>query len=481
MNAKPGVALALSVLAGCAAVGPDYAGPGASAADELQAFPSAGPDRSARPPRQAWWETLRDPVLAALIERALVANEDLALAVANVEAARAVLGETSTQRRPRVDVAADLRERREPEAAGAKGDPHAAQPTLAATSAALGLAWEIDLFGRVRRSIEAAQGELDSLEAVRDDVRVVVVAEVARAYIDLRGAQARRGVAERNVGVQRDTLDLVLVLSREGAATELDVARARTQLLTSQATIPSFNADVSAASNRLATLTAHGLDEVKRELEPHAPLPALPRDLDLIAPAELLRRRPDIVAAERALAAATARIGVATADLFPTVTLLGTAGISAAPLSEVTASGAPLFSLGPALTWNIFDREAIYARIAQADSAAAGALARYRASVRTALEEADSALAAYQHETARHVELAAAVAASRIASELARLRYREGVEDFLAVLDAERNVLQLEDQLALSQIALAQYLVDIERAFGGGWLAQASGTVTVKR
>jgi multidrug efflux system outer membrane protein len=298
-----------------------------------------------------------------------------------------------------------------------------------------------------------------------------VLAQVARSYVDLRGAQARLSVAEHNVDVQRQTLELVDLLLREGAATELDVARARTQLLTSQATIPSLRAAERAARNRLTTLTGQAPGTLQDVLGARAPLPGMPETVAAGRPADLLRRRPDIRAAERALAASAARIGVATADLYPTISFGGRGGAGGTPLSALGAEGAPFFALGPSLRWNLFDREAVYARIRQQDSSAAAAMARFEATITRALEEVDTALGRWSDERERRARLEAARAASRDATRLAQLRYREGVEDFLTVLDAERRLLEVEDQLASSDVALAQNLVDIYLALGGGWQA----------
>ncbi len=464
----------LLLLGGCHAVGPDYEAPAESNAQKLAAFPSAGTAGTVgavvlSEPPEIWWQALHDADLDALIAKALEANNDLKVAIANVEAARAQLRQVETRRLPNVDANATVRERRDAQAAQSKGDAHDDAPTRSLATIGVDLLWEIDLFGRVRRSVEAAAADLGSLEAVRNNVLLSLLSTVASSYIDLRGAQMRMAVAERNVAVQQQTLDLVLLLNKEGAATELDVARARTQLLTSQATIPVQRAVARAALNRLTTLTSQPPGALDAQLAINRPMPSLPELVAVGQPADLLRRRPDIQAAERALAAASARIGVATADLFPTVSLIGGAGVSASPIGNLAAAGAPFFTFGPALRWNIFDRDAIYARIAQADSTAAAGVARYQATVTHALEEVDSAVSAYGNERERQAQLVAAVAASRDAAQLAELRFKEGAEDFLTVLDAERSLLQLEDQQAVSAITVAQSLVEIHRALGGGW------------
>jgi outer membrane protein, multidrug efflux system len=462
----------LGLLAGCQAVGPNYAGPPASNADAAS-FPSVPPGAATEialgESPEEWWQQLADAELNALINQAVSANYDLQIAAANVEAARAVLTQFTTRRAPTIDASGVVQGRRDAHALAPKGEVDGALPATISSTFGFDLNWEIDLFGRVQRSIEAATADLGSVAALRHDVLTSVLAGVARAYLDLRGNQARIEVAERNVTVQQQTLDLVTLLNREGAATDLDVARARTQLLASQATIPRLQAAVTAALNRLTTFTAQAPGALGHRLATRQPLPTMPSFVAVGAPAELLRRRPDIQAAERALAGASARIGVATADLFPTVSFGAQAGLGAAHLSNLVTSGAPFFALGPSITWNLFDREATYARIRAADSNATAAIARYQATVTNALEEVDSAISAYRNERLRRTQLASALAASREASGLARLRYREGIEDFLTVLDAERNLLLIEDQLAQSDIAVAQYLIDIRLALGGGW------------
>ena len=474
MRSPLSICVVLTLLGGCEAVGPDYAGPAATSAAAIASFPSVAEANApsavltSEPPEQ-WWHALKDPELDALISQALAANNDLQTAVANVEAARAQLRQVETRRLPNADANGTVRERREAQAAQRKADAHDDAPTRSLGTFSVDLLWEIDLFGRVRRSVEAAAAELGSLEAVRNNVLLSVLSTVANAYIDLRGAQLRLGVAQRNVAVQQQTLDLVATLNKEGAATDLDVARARTQLLTSQASIPLQRTVARAALNRLTTLLAQPPGTLDAQLQTPRALPQLPELVAVGQPADLLRRRPDIQIVERALAAASARIGVATADLFPTVSLIGAAGVSASPIGALAAAGAPFFTFGPALRWNIFDRRGIYARIAQADSTAAAGVARYQASVTRALEEVDSALSAYGNERERQAQLVAAVAASRDAAQLAELRFKEGAEDFLTVLDAERSLLLLEDQQALSAINVAQGLVEIQRALGGGW------------
>lgn len=475
-------AAAATILAGCTAVGPNYTGPPPSTATATAAWPSAddsepGPAMVADEPPQAWWHEVGDAALDELVSAAVAANYDLRIATTNVEAARAILARVRTRQAPTIDVGGTVNEQRLSSSFPIRGDSHNRLSSSTSGVFSTNLSWEIDLFGRVRRTIEAASADLGSLEALRNSVTVSVLAAVARAYVDLRGSQLRLDVAHRNVAVQEQTLALVDILLTEGAATELDLARARTQLLTSRARIPALEARSRAAANRLTTLTARPPGALDATVGAWQPLPELARLPEFVAvgsPADLLRRRPDIEAAERALAAASARIGVATADLFPTVSFGASVGVSAVPLSNIIDAGAPFFSLGPSITWNVFNRGAIYASISQADSNAGANLARYEATVTRALEEVDTAISAYRNQRLVRMQLSEALESSRLAANLARLRYREGVENFLDVLDAERNLLVVEDQLAVSGIRVAQNLVDIHLALGGGWQVLAA-------
>lgn len=453
-------------LGGCASVGPDYDGaPDMRAVDA--GLPTAAGIDNEQPAPADWWQTLDDPVLDDLIEQAIAENTDLRVAGANLRAARSVLAETATDRQPQIDADASIERTRDSTAV--QNFTSLEQRTYTASSAALGLNWEIDLFGRVRRAIEAAEADVGAAEALHDDVMRIVIADLASAYIDLRGAQQRLDVIERNIDNQQQTLKLTQTLAREGAASELDVSRARAQLRATEARLPSVQADRTAALNRIARLTGRGPGEIDARVARARPLPGLPAFMPAADAADLIRQRPDIRAAERALASATAQIGVSTADLFPTVSFNAAVGVQAASIGALDSSGADFFNFGPALSWNLFNREAIHARIRQAEAGAEARLAEYEGVVLTALEEVDTALARHLRERQRQARLDESLTDSRRAAELARVRYTEGAESFLTVLDAERTLLSAEDNLTASDIELAQTLVDIYRALGGGW------------
>ena len=334
--------------------------------------------------------------------------------------------------------------------------------------------WELDLFGRVRRGAEAAAADADAAAADLRDAQVLVAAEVARSYLDLRGAQKRLRVARANLEFQRETLNLTRVRLDLGRGSELDVASAAARLSATEASVPPLVAAEAAAAHRLAVLLglrpgALDAELVPRELPPHL------TTLAVDSPEALLRRRPDIRAAERELAAATARIGVAKADLFPQLTLNGFIGFIAGDAGELGESTSRAWSFSPVLSWAGLDR-GVRARIVAAEARAAGALAVYDRTVLLALEETETAFVTYTQSRAR---LAAAIdesTASRRAAELARVQYREGALDFLRLLDAERTALQAEDGLATAETDLNRSVVAIYRALGGGWEAAPGST-----
>jgi multidrug efflux system outer membrane protein len=291
---------------------------------------------------------------------------------------------------------------------------------------------------------------------------------VAATYIDLRGAQLRLDVARQNAEVQRDTYQLTVTLAEAGRGTDLDVARARAQLETTLATIPPLRAELAADKHQLALLTGQPPAALNALLEGSAPLPKLPAFLPVGDPGAMLRRRPDVAAAERGLAGATARIGVATADLFPTISFSAAPSLQALQPGDLGKKGAFGYSIGPSLSLPIFDLS-VYARLRAANANERGALASFEKVVLNALAETETALDTYAQDRQRRASLSAAAEASGRAADLASTRYQAGIENFLAVLDAEARKLAAEDQQAQSEIAVTEDLVTIYRALGGGW------------
>jgi multidrug efflux system outer membrane protein len=321
----------------------------------------------------------------------------------------------------------------------------------------------------VRRDVEASSDEVEAQEASLRDLSVSVIAEVARNYFELRGLQHQLEVARRNAGNQARTLEITLAKLEIGRGTELDTSRASAQLDSTLASIPLIETGIKFAIHRIGVLTGQAPGALTAKLSQPEPIPKLPETITIGSPAELLRRRPDIRIAERTLAAATARIGVATADLFPRVTFVGTLSLEASMLSGIGAAGSEAYSAGPRISWAALDLGRVYARIKAADASAEANLAQYEQTVLNALEETENALVAYNRERSRRALLASAAKASEKAHHLAHLRFEEGITDFLTVLDTELRLLQDQRQLAQSETATATALIAIYKALGGGW------------
>jgi multidrug efflux system outer membrane protein len=298
---------------------------------------------------------------------------------------------------------------------------------------------------------------------------VSLQAEVARTYFELRGAQERLAVAHRNADNQHATLDQTLALLEGGRGTEFDTSRARAQYTATLATIPPLEAAVQRSLHRLAVLARLPPASLAAELVPPAPLPTLPALATIGRPEDLLRRRPDVRAAERELAAATARTGVAVGDLFPRVTFVGSAVLEANSLRGLGKSGSDAFNLGPRISWAAFDLGRVRARIQAADARTDAALAFYERSVLTALEDTENALVDFDRERRRQAQLRVSAEASAAAATLARQRFEFGIADFHSVLDAERTLLEAQDRLADSETRTATALVAVYKALGGGW------------
>lgn len=462
-------------LAACA-VGPDYRTPDISPLAP-QSFEDAAAGESVR---ADWWSVFNDPQLTDLIGAAFAENRDLKTAEANVRASRAVLGERRFDLAPTVTASGAYRRSRTSAAAlgatvpGAGGDQPFDDANL--FDAGADAAWEIDFWGRVRRSVEAARAEASAAEADYRNALVLVGADVATAYVSLRGAQRQLAVAERNGENQRESLELTQTLLDGGRATELDVARARGQYETTLSTIPPLRAAVAAQIRRLGVLTGKSPDALTAELVEVRALPQFPEGAPAGDPALLLRLRPDIAAAERRLAAATARIGVAAGELFPTVSFNGSFGASAATLASFGTAPSVDYAFGPSIRWAFLDLGRVRARLRQASAASEAALAQYEQTVLLALEETQNAFTRYARERERAARLEAVVQSNTQAAEIARLRYEAGLDTFLVVLDAQRQLLLAEDQSAQSDAEALRQLIGVYRALGGGWRAASNGS-----
>jgi multidrug efflux system outer membrane protein len=452
------------ISSGCALVGPNYQPP---ADDPRPSFVNIEDEGLSGVRLEIeWWTLFNDAMLTRLVERTLAYNPDLRVAEARLREARALTRERTYELYPIVTTQANVSHGRESAELLAPGFDRDQDLYDAGFDAS----WELDFFGRVRRLIETRQAEAESFEANRRDVAVTLIGEVARNYLEMRGAQQRLQVATANAENQAQTLDLTTRLLEGGRGNALDVARAEAQFNSTLATIPPLQAQIKRAIHRLAVLTGQPPGALNGELLIATPIPELPDVIGVETPADLLRRRPDIRVAERNLAAFTSGIGVAVADLFPRVTLLGSVGVAATSGSGLVRDEASFYSIGPSIVWlAAFDLGRVRARIEQAEARAEGAFAQYERVVLAAFEEVESAFVTFGRERIRYARLLKAEQASTQAAELARLRYREGVANFLEVLDAERVQLAAQDQLVSSEVSAATALAALYKALGGGW------------
>lgn len=455
--------LAPLALTACA-VGPNYVKPETKVSDQFANFDAAAftPDQTVT----KFWSLFGDEILDGLVGDALAANHDLRIALSRFNEARASRRESTFNLFPTVTASGGYTKQRLTE------EQAVLRPSRdqAFYDAGFDAIWELDLFGRVRRGIEARRADAESAEASLRDAQVIVIAEVARTYLELRGQQGRLAVARRNVENQRESLNLANVRLDAGRGTELDTSRAQAQLSTTLASISPLEAAVASSIHRLSVLTGRQPTELRDRLIADRELPVVPAVTAIGNPTDLLRRRPDVRVAERNLAAATARIGVAVGDLFPVVSFTGNVGYAAARSSDLGNSGTDTYLIAPGISWAAFDLGRVRTRISGARARADGALASYEKAVLGALEETETALVFHARAKERLTYITAAADASAQASRLARARYEGGISDFLQVLDAERTQLEAEDALAQSRTEVATSLVAVFKALGGAWV-----------
>ena len=408
-----------------------------------------------------WWRQLEDPVLEQLETAALEANHDVRSALARLDQARAAFDEGRFARFPKVTAGAsfDVRDQVIP---GFTEEPLKVKTYRAALDAS----WELDLFGRVRASVAAASANAESFDAALGSVRVSVAADVARNYFELRGIQQRLSVLDRSLVNQRETLRLTQVRRDAGIGEEQDVASAAARVSAIEAELPPLRTASAAREHRLAVLTGKVPGQLSVDLSPRA-YPVLGKTIALGSGVGLLDRRPDVRAAERRLAVAAAREGIATADLYPRITVSGVLGLLAGRGNLFGKSDSRAWAVTPALQWSAFDLGSARSRLRGVRAVTREALAEYEKTMLLALEETENALVAYRQQQERLVKLHDEVRESARASGIARARYREGVADFLSLLDAERTQLQAEDGAAQAEADLFTAMVGLYRAMGG--------------
>jgi multidrug efflux system outer membrane protein len=462
--------------AGCAAVGPDYKRidpPVPPAFGSLEKGISKG--ETADPKAMgSWWKILNDPVLNDLIEKALQKNLDVRVARARVQQARALRGIGESGLFPEGGASGGYQAYRRTET-GSTGQTPGAGLSIPGKrqgeifQAGFDASWEIDIFGGVRREIEAADADLSASEDGLRDALVSLQGEVARNYIELRGQQLRMDIARQEVKARRENLQLVTVRFQAGLVNKLDVTRVEGDLASAESRIPILENGILAILHRLGVLLGREPMSLVEGLGKAGALPEVPPDLPAGLPSELLRRRPDIRRAERELAAATARIGVSTAGLFPKFSLTGVYGFQSDRLDRLVRDGSNFWRIGPGIQWPILNLKRILNNIEATKAVREETLARYERSVLLSLEEVENALVLLSREKRRGEALGQAVESNALALDLALERYKSGLQSYLAVLDAESALFIAQDQLAQSRQNRAVGFVALYKALGGGW------------
>ena len=456
--------LILQILSGCAEVGPDYMRPEPKAPVAWQAPMDQGLAQGTPDPQTLaeWWTLLKDPLLNSFIQQAIAGNLTLEQARARLLQARANRDVSSAALFPSVDAGGSVTRNRTSRNRGGGTD---------ITSYSLGFdaGWELDFFGGIRRSVEAAQARLEASEEELRDVLVSLLAEVALNYIDARTYQARLQIAEDNIAAQEETFALTKARYQSGLTSELALQQARYLVSSTRAQIPDLHTGFFNAAHQLAVLLGRPPGFLTNQLQNVVPLPTLPPSVAVGIPVDVLRRRPDIRRAERLLAAQTAQIGVATAELYPSFKLSGAVGLDALSAGKLLGSGSGSYLFGPSFSWPVFDAGAIEGNIMLQTSLQQEVLAGYKATVLSALKEVEDALVAYAQEQLRYQALHESADAAGQASALAEIQYQAGLINFTEVLVAKKSLLSFQDQLVQSTATMTGNLIRLYKALGGGW------------
>jgi NodT family efflux transporter outer membrane factor (OMF) lipoprotein len=460
------------LLAACTAVGPDYARPEPDFAPGFHAADAAAQTAAVR---ADWWEAFDDPQLAGYVRDAVESNNDVAVGRARIREARALRRSASSRSLPRVAAGASYQsfETSENGVLGSRGLGRIDDDLYEGSFDAV---WEVDVFGGARREAEAADARLGAAVEAHRAVLLSVVSEVARNYVELRGAQRRVELARRNVRIQSDTLELVENKAQAGLASELDVRRAGSQLRATRSRVPQLRAAVHAAALRIAVLTGRRPDELLDELSEPRPVPAPAELVPVGLPSELLLRRADVRGAELELRAATADIGIATSALYPRFFLTGAVAVQSVSFTDAFDAASRAWSLGSLIRWPVFQGGRLRADVSAAEARREVAYQRFQQAVLTAIEDVERSLVDYAEQQLARRELELAVEAGARAVDLASTLYDEGLTDFLTVIDAERTLRDVEDQLAASETAAILEVIRLYKALGGGWEVFEAGS-----
>jgi len=449
--------------AACTTVGPDYVRPDLPVPDGWQGTAgSAAPAPAGEDAVTDWWQVFDDPILDDLVARAVAENLDLKSALSTVRQARISRGIAGADRSPSVNASGSVRRTYREDAAGDFS------PT---DSYSLGLdaSWELDIFGGIRRTLEASDADLAATEASYRDALVTLLAEVAVTYVELRSYQKRYEVAEANLEFQNETWEITRWRHEAGLSTALDVERAKTNLEQTRAEIPALRAGIDQTLNALSVLVGGIPGTLDNELGQYRSLPAPPDTIALGIPADLLRRRPDLRRAEMDLAAQTARIGVAKSNLYPSFSLSGSVGLDALSAGDLLNANSVGAGIGGIMSWPIYKAGAIIRNIELQWEIQEQKLIAYRKALLVALEDVENGLTAYASEQERRKSLLSAYQSAELAVEISRVQYTSGLVDFTTVLDSERTLLSLQTQLVQSDAQVIMNLISLYKAMGGGW------------
>jgi NodT family efflux transporter outer membrane factor (OMF) lipoprotein len=458
----------LCLTSGCTKVGPDYVQPTAS--EELAMEVTTGEYLGVLPERADianWWKIFEDPLLSDLVNEAVANNHDLRIAISRVTEARAQLGITSSDYLPTVDAnGAATRTQRSEAVTGTTQNTHAEY------GLSMDATWEIDVFGRVARLVEASTADFQATEEDRNDILITLCADVARVYFSVRTLQSRVRTTERNIEAQVRIVTMTRDKYEVGLASSMEVSQATRTLATSQATLPPLRTTLQENLSSLSVLLGQEPGKVLQRLNPPQDVPLPPAEVAIGIPAEQIRKRPDVRAAERRLAAQTARIGVATADLYPTFFLNGSMGTAAISSGDLFTGGASAFSFGPGVKLNIFNRQRTRDLIKVEDARTEQAMAAYEKSLIMAVKDIEDSLVAYHEQQLQMVALNEALAAAKDTRDKAEYLYNTGLTDFLNVLDAERSLLVTENDWEQGRGNTSIILARVYKSLAGGWTSE---------
>jgi len=453
------------VLSGCAAVGPDYQRPEIKTPDAWSESIAAQVGQDQEASLQTWWKIFNDPVLDDLVERARQANLDLKIAVTRISAARSSLAGALGGKQPVVVGSANASIEHPSDSESEPG----ADNNIESYQLGFGASWEIDVFGRVRRNIEAASAGYEASVEDYRDVMVSLYADVALAYIDIRTAQQRIADVSANALSMRKSLELAEALEKSGLASRLDVLQARANLEMTQATIPLLQIILERSINRLAVLLGREAGSLQTEFAEPRPLPTVSTVLGTGVPASVLRQRPDIRRAERQLAEQSAQVGIATAAMYPSFSLAGFFGLQSNSLSGLFKDSALSWGLQSPVQWDLFNGGILRSNVDYQDAILQQRLLQYRQDILKAIEEVENAIASFNFNRVRGENLESATTALTEAVDLVLVQYRTGLTDFNNVLTTQRDLVSLQDQLTAAQSNSETALVALYRALGGGW------------